>query len=85
MKTLKMAHFSTYFFILQLSAGEPYLLSFPLKTLFSVGRHCKEEIEAALRHIVQVAQGIQKQEFESKTGSYCHFESPRYLWILRSD
>ena len=53
------------------------------QTPFSIGPHSREQIELMRRHIVEVAEGIQNQEFEPKRGNYCPCEFPQFCPYYR--
>ncbi len=53
------------------------------QTPFSIGPHSREQIEVMRRHIVEVAEAIQKQEFEPKRGNYCPCEFPQFCPYYR--
>ena len=53
------------------------------QTPFSIGPHSSEQIEVMRRHIVEVAEGIQKQEFEPKRSNYCPCEFPQFCPYYR--
>ncbi|MFB0563286.1 MAG: RecB family exonuclease [Candidatus Lokiarchaeia archaeon] len=53
------------------------------QTPFSIGHHSSEQIEIMRRRIVEVAEGIQKQEFDPKRGSYCPCEFPQFCPYYR--
>jgi RecB family exonuclease len=53
------------------------------QTPFSIGAHTKEQIEVMRNHIVEVAEGIQKQKFEPRRGNYCPCEFPQFCPYYR--
>lgn len=53
------------------------------QTPFSIGSHSREQIELMRRCIVEVAEAIQKQEFEPKRGNYCPCEFPHFCPYYR--
>ena len=53
------------------------------QTPFSIESHSQEQIKVMRNRIVEVAEAIQKQEFEPKRGNYCPCEFPQFCPYYR--